>query len=313
MKKHLTILFLLLISIFIFAENDAVSLEDAAFNEFYSQIADEPAVLTRSLSSDSGSSGISVKDYIICLAWEAYYTGDTTELESYLQEKGYYEHYQYILDKYDTSQVTTRSFSSSGGGGGNGNKFYDLMNKNWLNGDIFVCYTDDFIAKLIPGRWKHSGMMDKDRKNTGSDYFILSASNKTDESGSAMGYVGYESIDKWAGEDEVAVYRVQGRTEATGRAAVAYGKQFRGREFNFKISLDDDNGWYCSKVPYRSWLSQGVQFNTGYLSFPQSVIFQNKYCTPQDIADSEITTRLYDDHNPDVAKIMQIINTILLD
>jgi hypothetical protein len=105
---------------------------------------------------------------------------------------------------------------------------------------------------FIPGYWKHAGIMDCDSPK-GDSQDILSASKET-SSGFA---VGWETRTKWSNETRVKALRVTGRTDANGKAAVIYARQFIGRPVTILTSRQANSHWYCSKLVYRAWLSQG--------------------------------------------------------
>jgi hypothetical protein len=128
----------------------------------------------------------------------------------------------------------------------------------------------------IPGYWTHSAIFDREKYLT-QPYFLLSASADTDQ-GSMK--VGYERIEKYKLENEIAVVRLKDATYEKARAAIDYGDQFLGRKFNFFATRKGDDQWYCSKVVYRAWLSQGINLEAKALPGDTHVTPTDLYNSP---------------------------------
>ncbi len=286
-----------------FSDEELYSMKEKANESFLSAHDDFIAEIeevsiynstTRSITNNNEELEIPLKDSIISAAWEAYYTDDLTDLNKLLEENGLNDKLQIIIDKYDLSEqqkiLNMKSKRLKYGLTGSdtvsrkvSESFFN--NSNFLDGDIFLSYkisgSSSFlpVGLLIPGHWKHSGIYAKTKPfSSNKSYSILSASNKT-----SHGFaVGYESRIKWSEEDAVAALRVRGRTNAKALAAVDYGSQFVGREFSFSASRTSNDTWYCSKVVYRSWLSQGINLEPkiGFFDF---------HVTPQNIWDDSDT------------------------
>lgn len=223
-----------------------------------------------------------LKEKIIGYAFEAYNTGDETRLVNLLKEEGLYQKYQKISNKYNLAEqhrilrssdtASVQSVTES---------FFD----SYYDGDIFLCYgggdgssssSGSGFGDLIPGIWKHSGFMDTDASDPSAP--ILSASDKT-----TSGFcVGYETKTKWAGEASVSVWRVSGRTAAKARAAVDYSRNYIGKPYNIFSTRKGDDQWYCSKVVWRGWLSQGIDIEP-------SPWFTDPWVTPTDLAEDSDT------------------------
>jgi hypothetical protein len=245
---------------------------DTAREEFYSAIDS-----SRSVSADA--SGLSVKDKLMTLAWDAYYTKDDSQLEAYLKANGLYDKCREIMGAYDIEAQTKIMNQPSGVTAGDNRSvstsFFNCT--TLLNGDFFLCYgsgsssSSSLIGFFIPGHWKHAGQLD--RYSAYANAPILSASDQT-----THGFaVGYETTTKWAGESAVMAMRASGRTDTKAVAANNYGKQFLGR--GYALSGRNDNAtWYCSKLIWRSWLSQGIDLEP-------APFFLDSFVTPQDLFD----------------------------
>ncbi len=266
------------------AKQNAHEVMAMAHEEFFRDVPSmgdvHPTVVGKELSVEAWG----VKEFIIAYAFEAYNTGDTSKLVNYLKEQNLYERYQAISRKYDLDKqeqiLTAKPVTGNLGMQSVTESFFD----NYLTGDFFLCYgdksTDSSLGKsfgmLIPGIWKHAGIMDTQAPDRNAP--VLSASNAT-----TSGFcVGDETENKWANEASVSAYRVNGRTDSKARNGVDYAKQFVGQPYNILASRSSDTGWYCSKVVYRAWLSQGINIEpTPWITDP--------WVTPTDLADDSDT------------------------
>ncbi len=150
----------------------------------------------------------------------------------------------------------------------------------------------DFFKKLGSQSFTHGGIFDKKRFDAGEEYCILSASNLVQgveskanlhPAGIQFGKVGYESISRWGSENKVGIFRVKGFTREMGKAAVKYAEQFVGRPFTFGGGIDDLSTFYCTKVVYHAWKSQGVIFPTDkHREFVVAGKWE-RYCSPDHI------------------------------
>jgi hypothetical protein len=226
----------------------------------------------------------SLKNRLIGEAWNAYYTGDTANLEKLIDENGLRGKIDSLVNKYnlkaqqeilDTPSGVMKADSRKIGSTG----FFE----GFVTGDVLVCQGGKssssavLIGIVIPGHWKHAGILDR-RYPYGWDNPVLSASDAT-----THGFaVGYESRTKWMEEPSVGVLRVDGRTDAKAVAAVTYGAQFAGKPYSVFTSRTNNNSWYCSKVVYRSWLSQGINLEP-------TPWFTDPWVTPQDLWDDNNT------------------------
>jgi hypothetical protein len=237
-----------------------------------------------------------LQEKIKALAFEAYNTNNTTALEQFLRTNGLYDKYQKICKKYNL-EYHAKNLSMRP----KEKKLTDdqLFDGGWEAGDVLGCYTNSssgsvgLLGWLVPGKWKHAGFWDKNMRNLGDRWCILSASSKVKEMGGVgngssgsnsgsssggssngssgssgssgnsgssgssggTGCVGYESTTQWANETEYTIERVSGTSK--GQAAINYSKLFLKTEFSFFTGRRDDDQFYCSKTVYRGWLSQG--------------------------------------------------------
>lgn len=223
-----------------------------------------PDTITREL--DPKNAGI--KENIVGLAWEATYTKDNSKLISYLEETGLYDKYLKVCKKYNIEQhaknLSLRKKST------NVSKF---QSSQYIDGDIFVKYdisssgSVTFLGLLCPGKWTHSAFLDAQKRNLDpNNHYLLSASDDNDQGGAC---VGYDRVDGyWTAAAEVCVDRVKGATAAQRRGAIVYAKQFIGNSFMFiPYNRGANYFYYCSKLVYRGWFSQGYELEPHYDDF----------------------------------------------
>jgi hypothetical protein len=229
---------------------------------------------TQKVFSEPATEDYNVKEKILSLAWESQYSGDNSKLMAYLKENNLYEKYLEIMAKYNINQLS-KSLSL---------RKKDLsidkfLSSDFLDGDIFLRYDKggsssgsiNGVGWLIPGKWDHAGFMDTKKRNSGSSNFILSASpyNDQDNSGTVFSArVGYDKIDGyWTASQEVSVTRVNGANSNQRRAAVEFCQKFIGLPFDPITDRLSNDKFYCSKVVYRGWLSQGYEIEPHKDSF----------------------------------------------
>ena len=129
------------------------------------------------------------------------------------------------------------------------------------------------VNEMIPGYWKHAAIMDPlAYEKYGLFRHLLSASNRTDtylrNPEGCIGRVGYDKFrGYWDQADVIGVYRVSAATDDERRGAVSYASQFYGRPFGFFTDRWDDNAFYCSKLVFRGWYSQGYDLEPREDSF----------------------------------------------
>lgn len=146
------------------------------------------------------------------------------------------------------------------------------------NGDIVVTRGYSGVGDMVvPGYWTHSSMFDKERY-TNETYFLLSASNQTDH-GSMK--VGYEAMEKYKFEKEIVALRLKDFKKEQAVAAFKYADQFLGYQYSIFSKKSGNDKWYCSKIIYRAWLSQGINLEPA----PGRV---DPYITPTDLYNSPL-------------------------
>jgi hypothetical protein len=262
-----------------------------------------------------------VKEKIIALAMDAQATGDGSELVAYLHETGLYNKFQDISNKYNIEQHTKNLrmrrkavnidvFSST----------------KYIDGDIFLKYNpnEDWFSPVVDvvvsGHWGHAAFLDVEKRKEGTGHFLLSASNATDEAEEKKiifkktdGKVGYDkTVSYWTGSKEVAITRVNLNSNETykRRRAIEHARTFIGRDFSLFTSREANDKFYCSKVVYRGWLSQGIELEgkdgwtkglefwrwnkSKLIPYPEFKVvwWKDGHVTPSDLDATSNTTRL---------------------
>ena len=220
-----------------------------------------------------------VQERIVALAFEAQMTGDDTELIVYLRENGLYNKFQDVTNKYNIQQhaknLSMRPKNAS-------IKRERLLSREFIDGDIFLKYDrsssasmnnssvgSNILGWLIPGKWGHAAFLDAARRELNTQHFLLSASDQTDRpNNNALGRVGYDKIDSyWTNATEIAVSRVRNANNVQRRAAISHATQFIDRPWSVNTSREANDKFYCSKIVYRGWLSQGYELEPRKDSF----------------------------------------------
>ncbi|MDD7416426.1 MAG: YiiX/YebB-like N1pC/P60 family cysteine hydrolase [Treponemataceae bacterium] len=246
-------------------------------------------------SSESISEENELVGKIISAAWMTTYTNEYDEFIKLLKDNGLYKDAIKITKKYNVKQneriVNSNNFSSRS----INSDFF--TNSELRDGDIFLCSALDsaynsssaVAAIFIKGEWKHAGLFVSSRRN--SQYPIFSASTFTDTSEQRTGnFVGYDNRDMWIVRGRTQARRVRNSTPYQGTAALNYVQQFYGKKFNLLAYRNTDTSWYCSKLVYRAWLSQGYNLEA------DSGKNQGYHVTPQDLHDDPDTYFLMGDY-----------------
>lgn len=213
-----------------------------------------------------------VKNTIQLLAMEAAASGDTNALITYLASKNLIDIYNQVVDNNELQKPTSLKMKTFSQG-----TIKSRLSRIARMGDILVTQggggsIGSGVNFLIPGDWKHSGMVDKKRLVSGNDYCIMSAGQnmvKEDNTAAWKWYrllvVGYESVIAYDDKSRVDVIRVvnQDANEVKATAAVNYCKRYIGYNYNLAPGLSDMNNFYCSKIIYVGWKSQGVILPSG--------------------------------------------------
>jgi hypothetical protein len=149
------------------------------------------------------------------------------------------------------------------------------------------------------GRWRNN-----------KELCVLSASAECDTSGFCDPNVGFEKIDHWVKRSKMALYRGKQRDVdgANAERALKYGYQFIGRDFDFFTKRMNDKKWYCSKLVWRCWYSQGVDLDTVSIKGKKKIngkyyLVRDQHVTPQDLADDSDTYKITALPKPPVAEI----------
>ena len=148
------------------------------------------------------------------------------------------------------------------------------------------------LNTLTRGYYKHSGIYDE---RISSDACILSASNNNDHykkgESEGVGAVGYEYMSEWTKTDKaVGVVRVKNATDEQCKLALNEGRKWLGKPYGLSLNRKSDDSFYCSKVVYRCWLSQGydLEYTTWYFA-------PGLFVTPQDLYDDSDTYFVFGD------------------
>lgn len=246
-------------------------------------------------NDDADFDHLSLQDKITLAAWNAYNTGDDTEVISLLKENNLYDKCMDIIDKYNLEDaqevIATPSRSAIDGNARAVTKDF-ITGSTHRTGDIVLCYggatssSGVVLGLVIPGTWKHSGLIDH---GAPEGYAVFSASNETNtylaDSDGVVGRVGWETATKWSLKDGVCAVGVPSATDKQAKAAVTYASQFSGKPYNLAVSRGSNASWYCSKVVYRAYESQGfdLEYHTWYY-------LRGPWVTPQDLFDDSDTS-----------------------
>lgn len=232
-------------------------------------------------------------DRLEAAAWLGILNDDSEETIRIAKEYGVYEDLMDIVKEYDlencvkirnsAARSAARSITSS------------TVSSSAKTGDIFLSHSYDsslagssvaLLNTLTRGYYKHSGIYDKRIKG---DACVLSASNNNDHfkkgESEGLGAVGYEYMSDWTKTDKaVGVVRVKNATEDQCKSALDKGKDWLGKPYGLSLNRKSDDTFYCSKVVYRCWLSQGfdLEYNTAWF-------WRGLFVTPQDLYDDSDT------------------------
>lgn len=240
-------------------------------------------------------------DRLEAAAWLGILNDDAEETIKIAKKYGIYKELMDIVKEYDLENCVNIRNAAARNAARSVTK--DKIKNSSKTGDIFLSHSYDssqagssvaLLNTLTRGYFKHAGIMDK-RQEAISDYCILSASNNNDHFkkgvSSGLGAVGYESKTKWSDSGIAAgVVRVNNTTPAQCNAALDYGAKFLGKPYGLSLDRDSNSSFYCSKVVYRCWLSQGrdLEYNTWYF-------WRGAFVTPQDLYDDSDTSFVFGD------------------
>ena len=227
-------------------------------------------IVTNAVNRDVLS--MSPKKTIEYLANAAYLSGNTNDFFQYLKQNNLVDRFWEIYHKYDLDaqtkilDIASPAFSEESQQGGIHQKStsFDSVKKfnafKWQNGDIVLCQggssTVEKVCKMIPGHWKHAGIINLERKKRGKDNFIQSGGvNARDSNDVSISYswnpwdwhpfngvpggfgpgygVGFEGGDTWITTSSIIVLRVNGATDAMKKKAVQYTVNKYRKPFHF--------------------------------------------------------------------------------
>jgi hypothetical protein len=233
-----------------------------------------------------------LKDRLIAEAGMAYFSGDTSKIEKLLKDNNLYEKFEEILKKYNIVEnreilAQPSGLTASGRSRAVVNTWFDSC----VNGDILLCYGGDssgwYYDWLFGGHWKHAGLFDKANSYNGDkEYDIVSASLETTSGQS----VGYETRAKWVEESAVQEQRVRNSTSTQRSAALSYAKTQIGKPMDLFATRESNDTWYCSKLAYRSYLTQGF-------ALEPTPWWGDNWVTAQDLVDDDDTYYVRGDKN----------------
>lgn len=238
-------------------------------------------------------------DRLEAAAWLGILNDDADETIKIAKEFGVYDELMDIIEQYDLENCV--KIRNAGARNSSRSISSGTIKDSAQTGDIFLSHSYDsslagssvaMLNTLTRGYYKHSGIYDEDK---GGENCILSSSNDNDYYvkgvSTGIGAVGYESIKKWTSSDKaVGVVRVKNATEDQCRAALDEGKKWLGQPYGFSLNRDSNDSFYCSKVVYRCWLSQGfdLEYNTAWF-------WRGLFVTPQDLYDDSDTYFVFGD------------------
>lgn len=211
------------------------------------------------------------------LAMDAKMTGDDTKLINYLKRNNLYELCQKKADESviddDREEDEWGGFGGSSGGsdGKHSLSVENLQSEDFIDGDIFLKHdksssgssnngnssSGSNIVNFFIGHWGHAAFVDVEKRGNDKSYFLLSANVETEQGKSR---VGYDKIkDYWSIATEVAICRVKNQSQYERKKSIEYAREFIGKPYNIACKRMSNSHFYCSKVVYRGWLSQGVE------------------------------------------------------
>ncbi len=220
-----------------------------------------------------------IKENIEAYSYQASITGNSQPLFNYLNSVGLMGKYNSVFlgfslqDLIDYIKSQMQSLPPS--------KF---MSDDFIEGDIFLKYDvsssgssnggssgSNVSGWLTPGKYGHAAYLDVNQRSLNTGYYLESASNETDEQVANPvtngGRVGYDKvIGYWSEATEVAVSRVQNSNTNQRTIAVNSMQQYFGNQWGVFNKRSTSNDFYCSKVVYRGWLSQGIELEPHIIS-----------------------------------------------
>jgi hypothetical protein len=215
-----------------------------------------------------------MKEQIQAMTWQAMATGKDDNLMQYLKQNSLEEKYLEICDKKKKKSedrvpgksISTTAFTSTSLQDGDVFLKYDSSSSGSSNGSSGGSSSGSNVMNwLVPGKWGHAAYIDIQKRTLNDNHYLLSSSNQTDRyeanPNNVMGRSGYDKVvGYWTTASEVAVCRVNNTTAAKRRASLDYIIAYHmNKPWTPLTTRSANDKFYCSKIVYRGWLSQGYE------------------------------------------------------
>ena len=212
---------------------------DLAREDFYRQIN------SASKSITNPPEEMTLRDYITGLALEAGMSGDSSKLMTFLDDNGLKDIYDAVYESHNAEECN-RILAERG----SRSITPDYANSFGI-GTIFLWYGISPATEwLIKGHWKHAAL----RGINNLDKQTITAGSSVGNGPNGVNYYRYDQTIK---DGNTSVWWVGGATAAHGQGAVNYAASQLGEPFGIMSAHDDTTAWYCGKIVWRSWYSQG--------------------------------------------------------
>lgn len=242
---------------------------------FFAGLGTSKAVPVEDIDYDN----LPVKEQLIGLAFEAYNSGNDEKLISYMKEQNLYEQYLQIEKDYGLDEAN-EAIAEKRGMSAESRAVSTSFFNNVANGEILLTIdasgSGSIVGVLIPGTWKHAGMWSTLQQRS---YSI------SDFTGTK---VGFETIPYLTGKKYLSVWRPKAYTAARATGAVTFAHTQLGKPFDFFKGRSDFSAYYCSKLVWKSWLTQGINLEV--------IRWFDPWVTPNDLAYDGKTTFIRGDY-----------------
>lgn len=226
------------------------------------------------------------------IAWECDCIQNYEKLIKRLKYYGLYDNFVKIIKNYDVTKhlytmenytdSTERTISSATFDSDSLRNGDILLGSTYANGGGGSSMGNSIAAIFIAGDWKHAGLYTTKHKD--EKYYSFSASDKAEiltpgviDRKSNIGRVGFEHVSYWLNRKKVNIRYVKNASDAQSEQALKSVLQFEGYPFAFTNNRDSNDKWYCSKLVYRAWKTQGFNLES------DAGKNQGLYVTPTDI------------------------------
>lgn len=253
------------------------------------------------------------REQLAAIAYTAGINQDMRSLENYLNEHNITKDIENIDAKYNLADIRAEIAhrTNSASRSASTVAYHPQPAPEWMwslrMGDIILSKDPYSLYDiLVPGYYQHAGIYDTRGWGNRSDLRILTASavQETHDFDIARygdlsnACIGYESVHFYGSVPVTHIYRVSGSTSSQCENALDYGKQFHGIKYDILASKTSNTGWYCSKLVYRCWLSQGynIQNPLFYIYILENwkwkkVPVYGAWVTPDELGKDSNTTR----------------------